>query len=189
MVLVTILSAVLASVLVGITVLVCTIVAIVKCSRKTHKTMPAEGEEGTEESDSNIRTMVNICYGELLELQQKDHTDNASVHDYDDILVLKPPAEQDYENVDPTTGSPVVPMPRFAQPDSTSHDYCERACLPLQTVKFPASFISGLKRNPTVHTFQHKQLDLQRACRERSTLSVIHQPMNYEVPRKNETAL
>ena len=186
MVLVTVVSAVLVSVVVGIIALVCTIVAIVKCPRKSHRTLPADGEAGIEQEDTNIRTMANICYGELLELQQqKNQVDNTSVHDYDDILALKLPTEQDYENVDPSTGLPVVPRPHLTQPDSIRRDYCERACLPLQTTKF----ISGLKRNPTIHTFQHKQLDIQRAWKERSTLSMIHQPMDYEVPKKSQTTL
>lgn len=187
MVLVTILSVVLASVLIGIILLISIILAIIKCPKRTHKTM-----EESLQGEESIQTMANVCYGGLLGQQRTHQVDNESNHVYDDITVLKPATDQDYENVDPSTGFPIVPKTHSTRQDHT--DGCERACLPLKVTKSVASLQLMFQQQKSTqisraYTFRHKQCNLQTSHEEsgiKGAVSVILRATDYEEPIARE---
>ena len=179
-----ILSIVLATILIIIFVLICFIVAILKCPRnknKSHGTVTRDHDIEEGAPDENIQTMVNICYEGLLEHPQTlesargEQLDTESLHVYDDIATFKPPKEEDYENVDPCTGLPVIPKPHNTEQDQASS--CDRACLPLRS-----STRSSLCRHaPSLSTTLQQQQKCNPESRSR-TLQQIRSDLHKSRP-------
>ncbi len=137
-------SAALASILMGFVVLICTILAIVKCRKSLHTKMHEDKIKAVEEDTESIHTSANICYEGILELDRRQstlrqiHTDNTSLHLYDDIINT---FTVDYENVDPSTGFPKIQKPSSSITDaqhcgkrqSSPNFGGERTCKPKST--------------------------------------------------------
>ena len=197
MILIITLSAVLASILIGIVSLICVIVVILKCPKKFHAKMSEDGDQRLSEvdNDESIQTSANVCYEGVLKPSQspKQHqADNNSLHLYDDVVALRQSTESDYENVDPATGLPSVPKPVLSYGERSLDSNSERACLPLKAAT-PSVMSSSkcehqmntrsLGRTCTSYKNRHLKVPkVQNKFGKRGAVSVILEAADYEMP-------
>lgn len=196
MLLVITLSAVLSVILITIIVLIFIIVAAMKCQKKSHAKMPERAEQELP-SGENIQTLTNICYGDIFESSvtlTESQKERDSLHLYDDVVGLASQNYNFYENVDAETGLPVVPKPANLSSKEKLTPACERACLPLQGITPSARLHSlhgsqgdmkvkkGQRSLERAQTFQHKPLRSPVAHPKFTTLSVVLEAADYEMP-------
>lgn len=190
MILIITLSAVLASILIGIFSLICVIVGILKCPQKAHTKMSEDGDQRLSGGDNDsIQTSANVCYeGVLMPSQspRQQQADNDSLHLYDDVVALRQSTESNYENVDPATGLPSVPKPVLSFGERSLGSNCERACLPL---KAATPSVSCRRSEPQKNTrslgracYKNKHLKVPKVQDQFAKRGAVSEAADYEIP-------
>lgn len=158
------------------------VVSVIKCRRRKIK-------GGDTDNSDDIQVSHNICYGGIFDMKEPSQADAESLHLYDDIVALHQSATLlNYENVDPSTGLPIIPRPVSASIDlSTTSDCCERAPLPLEGANFKK--VKVQKRTDKApleraQTFKHEVLHSYHSDVPRRGVSCTFDVADYEIPIK-----
>jgi hypothetical protein len=190
MLLVIALSTVLGVILVTIVVLVCIIVTVTQCPKKSiDQESPA---------NENIETSTNICYGDALESNEtltRGQKERNSLHVYDDVFATGSQSDSLYENVDAKSGLPKVPKPTNLSTVESIAETCEWACLPLKGVTPLVSTVRpqgvSMKKSARslnrARTFQYTSKSPVTQARF-ATLSVLLEAADYEMPTSHMRA-